>query len=387
MIRRYNWLIVLPFVLLSNVLPASCKNGPFDERVKSIMQDYDCYGVSIVLVKDNKISFSKTYGYNPDYSNPALGKPIRNDDISWIASISKTFITTAVMQLQEKGLLSVDDDVNKYLDFSIRNPNFPDKPITIRMLMYHSSSLNGKKVCENFDQLQPELNDDYTSYYMDYAPGDNFSYCNIGYNLLAAIIEKVSGKRFDVFFDDNIMKPLNLYGGYDITKLDSTRFIKTMHYNQKIKKFIKVNNTYCYNKSKVDSYVLGYSVPCFWPPGGMKISAPDLAKFMLVHMNYGKYENYPRIISEESERKMREYFPLGEHKYGMALAHYTNIIRGVELIGMTGGSRGIHSVMFFHPEKKYGFVVICNGCTSKSTNGIQMNRKIVNEMYDCYINK
>ena len=379
--------MVVVLFLLCYVLPVNCKNGHFDERVKSIMKDYDCYGVSVVLVKDNMISFSKTYGYNPDYSDSTLKKPIKNDDISWIASISKTFITTAIMQLQERGLLFVDDDVNKYLDFPVRNPNYPDKPITIRMLMYHSSSLNGKKVCENFNQLLPELNDDYMSYYMDYAPGDNFSYCNIGYNLLAAIIEKVSGKRFDVFLDDNIMKPLNLYGGYDITKLDSTRFIRTMWYSQKSKRFYKVKSTYSSDKEKVDNYVLGYSVPCFWPPGGMKISATDLAKFMLVHMNYGKYENGPRIISEESERKMREYVPLGGHKYGMALAYYKNIIKGVELIGMTGGSRGIHSVMFFHPNKKYGFVVICNGCTSKSTNGIQMNHKIVQEMYDCFISK
>ena len=386
--RRINNLkVVLALFLLCYVLPGCCKKGPFDERVKSIMQDYNCYGVSVVLVKDNKISFSKTFGYNPDYSDSTLRKPIRNDDISWIASISKTFLTTAIMQLQERGLLSVDDDVNKYLDFPVRNPNFPDKPITIRMLMYHTSSLNGKKLCENLDQLQPQLNKNYKSYYKDYAPGDDFSYCNIGYNLLAAIIEKVSGKRFDVYLDENIMKPLNLYGGYDITKLDSTKFIKTMRYSQKSKKFSKVKNTYDYNREKVDNYVLGYSVPCFWPPGGMKISATDLARFMLMHMNYGQYGDGVRIISEDSERKMREYVPYGKHKYGMALAHYTNIIKGVKLIGMTGGSRGIHSVMFFHPEKKYGFVVICNGCTSKSTNGIQMNREIVRAMYDCFINK
>ena len=385
--KQSNWPVLLSLFFLCNVLPASCKKGPFDERVRSIMQDYDCYGVSLVLVKDNRISFSKTYGYNPDYSDSTLRKPIRNDDISWIASISKTFITTAIMQLQERGLLSVDDDVNKYLEFPVRNPNYPDKPITIRMLMYHTSSLNGKKDCWNFDQLQPQLNKNYKSYYMDYAPGDDFSYCNLGYNLLAAIIEKVSGKRFDEYLDANIMKPLNLYGGYDITKLDSTRFIRTMRYSQKSKKFRKVKVTYKYNKERVDNYVLGYSVPCFWPPGGMKISATDLARFMLMHMNYGQYGDGARIISEDSERKMREYIPYGLHKYGMALAHYTNIIWGVELVGMTGGSRGIHSVMFFHPEKKYGFVVICNGCTSKSMNGIQMNREIVRAMYDCFINK
>ena len=357
-------------------------NKVFDENIQSIMQKYDAIGVSVVLVKNNKIRYVRSFGFNPDYSNPLLRKKIRKDDVYWIASISKTFIATAIMQLVEKGKICLDDDVNNYFNFPIRNPSYPDVPITVRMLLCHMSSLNGEMVCTNFDMLSPQKNSDYKSFYTRFAPGTNYNYCNIGYNLAAAIIEKMSGMRFDEYLDKYILKPMKLYGGYDVTKLDSNRFVKTYSYNRTKKVYIKESTTYEYDKEKVDSYVLGYSVPCFWPPGGMKITISDLAKFMLMHMNNGKFGKN-RIIGQSSEVEMRKV--QNGRAYGLALAHYNNIIKDVELVGMTGGSRGIHSAMFFHPKEKYGFVVICNGCKSNSLNGIQMNGEVVNAMFNSFI--
>ena len=382
--KLVRFLFTLFFFFLYPVSGSAQTLNTFYEKIKSIMQEFDAIGVSVALVKENKISFSQSFGYNPNYSNPQARDSIKKEDIFWIASISKTFIATAIMQMVERGYLTLDDDINNYIDFCVRNPYHPSIPITIRMLLCHRSSLNGKKKCDNFDELRPELNKDFKSYYTEHEPGTDYNYCNIGYNILAAIIEKVSGMRFDKYLDKNILKPLNLYGGYDITKLDSTRFVKTLRYDKKKGKYFKVMSTYDYNKEKVDNYILGYSVPCFWPSGGMKISATDLAKFMLMHMNDGKIKRCKRIISKRSECEMRE-IQKGNISYGLAQAHYLNIIKGVELIGMTGGSRGIHSVMFYHPQKKYGFVVICNGCTSKSVNGIEMNKKIVQLMYDHFI--
>lgn len=357
-------------------------NAIFERQVDTIMRKYKGIGLSVVLVKDNRIDFSKSFGYNPDYSNPNSRDTIRSTDVSWIASISKTFIATAIMQLEEKGRLSLDDDVNKYLDFRVSNPYYPDIPITIRMLMCHISSLDGEKVCNNFDLLSPQLNPEYKSFYTDYAPGTNYSYCNIGYNLLGAVIEKVSDQRFDDYISESIMKPLGLYGGYDVTKLDKSRFVWPRYYNSKTKTFLNLKSVYNINNDKLNDYVLGYSTPCLYPPGGMIISALDLAKFMLVHMNIGEYGGV-RIISAESEKEMRR--SQNGKNYGLALAHYAYIISGVELLGMTGGSKGFHTAMFFHPTEKYGFIVICNGCTSKTINGIQMNQEVVREMYNCFI--
>lgn len=380
--RCYFFLLFLFFSYVFSCSYAITPSESFEKSMHKIMQEYEAVGVSVVLVKNNKIAFSKSFGYNPNYSNLLARDSIKSTDISWIASVSKTFVATAIMQLVERGKISLDDDINKYLDFAIRNPYYPSIPITIRMLLYHRSSLRGRMHNDSFDLLLPQ-NKKYRSYFLESAPGKKYDYCNAGYHLLAAIIEKVTGTRFDEYIDQNIMKPLNLYGGYDVTKLDSKRFVWSLAYNKKKEKYAKVLKLYSYDKNLLNNYVLGYSSPCLTPSGGMKISAIDLAKFMMMHMNDGMY-NGKRIITKDSEVEMRN-IPRYNNNYGLALARYSNIINNVELIGMTGGSRGMHSAMFFNPQEKYGFVVICNGCTSQSANGIQMNRKIVREMYNMFI--
>ena len=105
----------------------------------------------------------------------------------------------------------------------------------------------------------------------------------------------------------------------------------------------------------------------------------DMAKWTMAHMNYGEYDS-KRIVSKESELEM--WKPQAEDRnYGFAFSQYPKVIKGVNLRGMTGGTCGIHSLMFFEPEKKFGFVVICNGCTSKSANGAEMNYEIVRVLY------
>lgn len=98
------------------------------------------------------------------------------------------------------------------------------------------------------------------------------------------------------------------------------------------------------------------------PAGGMKITAPDLAKYMLMHMNYGKSPiNSKRIISQSSAKAMQaDHTPTAEH-YGLALEKTDEYVNGVKLTGHTGGAYGLTSAMFFNPDKHYGFVVICNG--------------------------
>ena len=76
-------------------------------------------------------------------SNIEQKKSVTDSTLFCIASISKTITATAVMQLWEQGLFELDDDVNDYLSFNVRNPNYPDVPITFRMLLTHTSSING----------------------------------------------------------------------------------------------------------------------------------------------------------------------------------------------------------------------------------------------------
>jgi len=381
--------LVIAFIF-SLLCPASSRAGTkptLESEIVKTMESYDAIGLSIVVVKNNKICYRNTFGYNPNYTDTTKREPIPLDGVFWWASVSKTFISTAVMQLVEKRMLSLDDDVNKYLDFRIRNPRFPNAPITVSMMLSHRSSLNDKGYRYGFEKLIPEVNVNYRVNYNDYEPDTDYFYCNMNYNLLAAIVEKVSKKRFDVYVRENITKPLGLYGSFNRLDLDSVRIIKTYTYDRRAKRFKKYfyPSDRLYGEDTLRNYILGRSTPIFSPAGGMRATTMDLAKWMMVHMNYGTYKK-AKILSKESELEMWKPRSPGRN-YGYAFSHYDNIVKGESFVGMTGGSCGIHSLFFCNPEKKYGFVVICNGCTSKWGNGGNMNYEIVRVLYKHFIKK
>lgn len=353
-------------------LTVSSKDSLIRCRINSIRKNFQNIGLYVIAVNNSRIVYSKSFGF----SDTLIKDSIRGHDLFLIASVSKTFVGTAIMQLVEKKKISLDDDVNKYLDYSVRNPKFPQTPITIKMLLCHRSGLKrSSPYSGNFiDVLIDGKKDKLEKLFEEFHPGDGFSYSNMGFDILGAVIEKATGIRFDEYVDNNILKPLKIYGGYDISRLDTNRFVRT--YSYKDGKFRKLSTVY--SKEVIKDYKLGYSIDKLWPAGGMVISANDLAEFMIAHMNKGKIKGKKRILTKRSEEILWER--QAGTGFGLSFVHAVNTIPNVDLVGMTGGARGIHSLMMFSPEKRIGFVIICNGCTSKSADGIEMNKRVMSEL-------
>jgi CubicO group peptidase (beta-lactamase class C family) len=374
---------IIIFLGVFSVSFGAAPHGNISGQIDSLRKVYDNIGLSVVVVKDGEIVYSDNFGYNPNPSDPTKGVPIRKKDLFYIASVSKTFVGTAIMQLVERGQLSLEDDVNKYFDFNVRNPNFPKAPITIRMLLSHRSSIKKNVDYDDFDKLNPSLNKDYLQFWNDYMPGSALDYSNLGYVILGAVIEKVSGMRFDDYIQRNILRPLRLRGGYDVGKLGNARFVYPSRY--RVDHYVVQKQAYSKDSEKKSQYVLGYSTPILNPAGGMKISAIDLAKYMVMHMNMGMGRRKTRVLTEESEMKMWERQEGTAH--GLSFVHFTKVIPGEDLVGMNGANHGIHSSMYFHPEKKYGFVVICNGCNSKTYADSGLNDEVIRMLYNSIIIK
>ena len=377
-------------ISLCVILCLSCRaqhNKSLEEIIQKTMADYNAVGASVVVVKDNQICYHHTFGYNPDYSDTTLRNPIPDDGIFWLASVSKSFVSTAMIQLTEKRRLELDDDINKYLKFKVRNPNFPDTPITIRMLLCHRSSINDKHYGWNLDMMQSEEEKEYVESFNGDKPGTKYAYSNLNYSLLAAIIENVTKMRFDKYIDENICKPLGMNASYNLTNIDSTKLVRSLRFDKRKRRFVKDKMVYNYEyiRNKLQNYQLGLSTASFSPPGGMKMSIKDLTTWMLVHMNYGSWKGQ-RIVSKESELAM--WTPQGEDSnQGFGFSHYDRIVKGVSFTGMTGGSHGINSVVFFNPERKYGFVVITNGYvpTKKKGRLPSLARELVRPLYKHFI--
>ena len=129
---------------------------------------------------------------------------------------------------------------------------------------------------------------------------------------------------------------------------------------------------------------MGYSAPVFSPTGGMKISAAGLARYMIMHMNKGRYKG-TRIITRKSAEEMQTAVSEKEG-YGLAIMTADNLVKGKTLKGHTGSAYGLYSAMFFHPKKKYGFVVITNGTMPGYTDGFQTAiKQVVNCLYEEFI--
>jgi CubicO group peptidase (beta-lactamase class C family) len=118
----------------------------------------------------------------------------------------------------------------------------------------------------------------------------------------------------------------------------------------------------------------------------MKISASDLAKYMIMHSKMGKF-NGKRIIARRSAKQMQTMISEKE-QYGLALSKSNKLIEGVWLTGHTGSAYGLNSAMFFEPNKQYGFVVIINGSEQKYLIGFnEVIKKTVNSLYEHIIVK
>jgi CubicO group peptidase (beta-lactamase class C family) len=350
-------------------------------RLTQLMETNPVMGLSVAVVKDGKLVYTDALGWKEE------GKvPLQPSDMFRIASISKSFSATSIMQLVEKKKLTLDDDVSNLIGFKVRNPKFPDTVITLRMLLSHTSSLNDSEGYFTLDAINPAKNPNWEKVYNAYEPGKGYQYCNLNFNMVGTIIEKFSGERFDHYIKKHILEPLGLYGGYNVDDLDQSRFATLYNYSRDSSKFIPSPAAYASRKTELANYQMGYSTPIFSPTGGMKISVPDLAKYMIVHMNYGKGEK-AKIISIKSAQELQTPLSADEN-YGLALWKTDKMISGLELTGHTGSAYGLYSAMFFDPEKKFGFVVITNGCDPVEEEGyIRMVRQAVNVLYEEWIKK
>ncbi|WP_231426827.1 MULTISPECIES: serine hydrolase [Pedobacter] len=370
--------LLLTLLLISTTVYA--QNEKIETDFKDVMQKFNAVGASVAVVKKGKIIYTHSFGLKD------LEKKIEltDQDIFRIASISKSFSATSIMQLVEAGKLSLDDDFGDLVGFKIRNPKYPDQKITLKMALSHTSSLNDSQGYLNLDLINPEKNPDWAKCYNDYAPGSKFNYCNLNFNIIGAIIEKKSGERFDNYVRNHVLKPLGLYGGYCVDSLDSTRFVKLYEYNSNSKEYTNATAAYAPRRNEIKKYVMGYSTPIFSPTGGMKISANDLAKYMMMHMNYGK-SNGVKIISEKSSRLMQTAITSDEG-YGLAIRSADNFIPNVKLKGHTGSAYGLYSTMFFNPKEKFGFVIITNGINPTYTDDFpDFSRAAINLLYQNFI--
>lgn len=380
MVNSSRLRLFVSIILIALVHSGTAQSLSAEDKILRIMSQHDVVGLSVAVVRDGDIVYSKAFGLK----NRETGTPLQENDLFRIASISKSFSATAIMQLVESKKVSLNADFGDLVGFKVRNPKYPDIPITLRMVLSHTSSINDSQGYFNLDVINPSKNPHWSRCYNDYAPGSGYEYCNLNFNMTGAVIERLTGERFDYYIKDRILDPLKLTAGFCVDSLDNSLFATLYEYNDSTSQFSPSPMAYAPRREQISNYLLGYTTPIFSPTGGMKISAPDLARYMTMHMNKGKY-NGVRIMSKRSARVMQTTIAK-ESGYGLAIANTHRLIPGELMTGHTGSAYGLYSAMFFQPKKKFGFVVITNGCNPSYKDGYnEVIREVIISLYDGFI--
>ncbi|MDE5773919.1 MAG: beta-lactamase family protein [Muribaculaceae bacterium] len=356
-----------------------------NEEIQRLFDETGMSALGIAVTRGDSIIYAQSFGYRvlPDDNHP--GELLSNDDLFVIASVSKTFIATAIMKLQEDGMLDIDEDAQKYLPFPLRNPTHPDKVITIRQLINHTSGINDNRSWWNIDYINPERDKEYYKCFSDAEPGKEYDYCNMNYTLLGAILEMVAGKRFDEVIDETIIRPLNIGGSFNVNYINRSRLTNLYHHDDENGGAMIMNPEYYkpYIPQIMRNYELGRSLGLEYPASGMKITPSDLTVFMRMHSNDGEYRGV-RIISKESEDEMRRNY-VGSHNYGLSFRHYQDFIPGKSMYGQTGGSQGTKTAMIFDPEEQIGFVIFESGARTKDRDAYSEVHKPIGQILYKYL--
>ncbi len=319
-----------------------------DGLVPYALASGDMAGAVVTVVADGAVVTNRGFGL----ADMTSGAPV--DPASTLfrmGSISKLMTWTAVMQLAERGALDLDADVNTYLDFAI--PAFAGEPVTLRQLLTHTAGFEEqlKFILAHdradhlpFERLVREHVPDRI-----FAPSTTPAYSNYGTALAGYIVQRVSGMAYNDYVDAAIFAPLGM---------DTATFSQDLSAAQQAA------------LAKGYATASGAESPFEWvaaaPAGAMTAAAPDMARFMLAHLNGGALDG-ERILAPETVQAM--HAPAHQAiagLNGMALGFYESSLNGRRVISHGGDTEVFHTDLNLFIEAGVGIFVALN---STGTDG------------------
>ncbi len=359
----------LPLLLLAATCTACSPTNPTDttslianlnKKIPATIAAGNAPSTQVAVIQGNRIIWSKAFGENTGV-----------DRVYMNASVQKTFTAAAVLQLVEAGLIDLDADVGEYVPFPVRHPEFPETPITVRMLLAHRSGLDDFPYQFAWDtessfapRFRPACPDDLSDMTLEEflgasldseganydpgswirEPGRDHRYSVSAYPLLRYVVGRVTGSSYAAYLRENIFTPL---------EMTSSGFTADEFAGRHAIPYTRIDGE-------------NVELPLWNGRASlMHTTAADMAKFMLALMHEGRSAGVQLLQPETVELMRRRttrfkvLFQGGDDlpRSGRGLGH--SILRG-GWFGIGGSTPGYQCLFRFHPDRKVGFVLLTN---------------------------
>lgn len=320
--------------------PAPITLAALEEEIPKLMEEGNIPGLTLVIVKDGGEPYIKSFGY-ADLEKKTAVTP---DTLFELCSLSKAFTALAALKLEGEGLIDLDVPVSRYLEgFTVTLKGKPVE-ITLRHALHQTTGITFKSVArihesDADDALQQTMRNLSGFELRDkHKPGAQHIYATINYDIVGAVIEKVTGMSYEEYMAKNVFQPL----GLDSTRVGADKNDPLMSKGYKISFFSPRE----------------YDAPIFRgnnPAGYIVSSGRDMARWLQFHM--GRLDSELRPYMEKSHEPDMSVLPMALQSYAMGwqIRQY-----GSHVISHGGSNPNYTAFVGFKPEKNVGVVVLAN---------------------------
>ena len=377
---------------ISTGLHAQFENPALDKYLLKKMGKSGRIGMQAAYISNGELSWFGSYGVKTFQTNDK----VNDSTLFMIASTSKPITALALMKLYDQGKLKLDDDINVYLPFEVRNPDFPGDKITFRMILSHVSSIRdhwptleiGYTIDDGGDS-PISLEDFLRSYlvpggeyydreknFYDIAPGSQQRYSNVGYDLIGYLVQRISGRPFNEYMAEEIFTPLKMDNTYWFLSEIPHDNLATPH-----------NMPYKETDFKGTQVLKHFGYPGY-PSGQLRTTVSDYAQFLKLMVNQGQVEGIQFLGKETVEEFLTVQYPEVARWQAISWSYneFENLIYNLIMPrrpSHTGLDPGMNSVVSFDPSEKTGVLIISNSPTTTIWNKkliyLDMVRKLFRE--------
>lgn len=325
-------------------------------------------GLVVGIIKNRRVTYAKAFGVAKIGGN----KPVTTRSVFHMASVTKPFVATAIMQLVERGKLNLDARLVEYLPyFRMKDERYKD--ITVRQVLSHVA---GMPDVEDYGWDKPEYDEGALERYVRGlsersligAPGEKFAYSNIGFEVLGDVIAKASGMNFEDYVRRNILAPLGMKHSTLLIRSVNTQQLVTPHLCHKSGE-VTVSNVFPYNRPHAPSSTL-YS------------TIEDMNRWALANLNRGELDGRRILQASSYDLLWKPQVDVPEppnapYDVKVGLSWFLLGHQGHRLVGHGGSDRGFQTFLVLAPDDGVAVVMMIN-CSSDAFNIDSLALKIMN---------